>query len=349
MISFPCPHCGKQLDIPDQYAGLTGTCNFCQKQATVPAKQAAAFNEPPFPFSSAGDKKPSGMAIASLILGILSYCVGIFGSIPGIVTGHFALIRIKREPHLYSGSGLAIAGLVLSYLNLAILVFVFPFGAAVMLPALARAREAVHTASCQNNLKQMGLVFIMYAGDNNGVWPELSREDGRLMMDTAVVYPDYMTDSYILSCPGEGDPGGPVKTYSGGPWIEEMADDHSYFYLGYAMLSEEDLGWFAAAYKELISHGGTFSDDLTLPPATGSADKLYRLSETAPLNPNQVPGQVITLAMQAQIPVMIERLGNHIPSGGNVLFMDGHVEFIDEGTWPMTRSAMDILESLDQY
>jgi len=37
-----------------------------------------------------------------------------------------------------------------------------------------------------------------------------------------------------------------------------------------------------------------------------------------------------------------------VPAGGNVLFMDGHVEFMRyPGKWPMTEETVEILESLD--
>ena len=48
------------------------------------------------------------------------------------------------------------------------------------------------------------------------------------------------------------------------------------------------------------------------------------------------------------IPVMIEIPNTHIPSGGNVLFLDGHVEFMKMGgEFPMTPAFTAALASID--
>ena len=45
---------------------------------------------------------------------------------------------------------------------------------------------------------------------------------------------------------------------------------------------------------------------------------------------------------------MIERLGNHKPEGGYVLYLDGHVEFVRyPGKWPMTKTTIGLLRELD--
>ena len=62
--------------------------------------------------------KNNTLAITSLILGILSIFLSIFTAIPGIITGHMALSRIKKTPNDYEGKGMAITGLLLSYLFL---------------------------------------------------------------------------------------------------------------------------------------------------------------------------------------------------------------------------------------
>ena len=49
--------------------------------------------------------------------------------------------------------------------------------ASLLLPALARAREAARRASCQNNLKQWGLVYSMYSGESKGtLFPPVEME-----------------------------------------------------------------------------------------------------------------------------------------------------------------------------
>jgi hypothetical protein len=64
----------------------------------------------------------AGTAVASLVLGILGLTV-LFGiaSIPAIVFGHWALGQIRQEPERYSGSGQALAGLIMGYIALGLI------------------------------------------------------------------------------------------------------------------------------------------------------------------------------------------------------------------------------------
>ena len=43
--------------------------------------------------------------------------------------------------------------------------------AALLLPALAQAREAARRIACVGNLKSIGLGFTFYADDNGGLFP----------------------------------------------------------------------------------------------------------------------------------------------------------------------------------
>jgi hypothetical protein len=82
-------------------------------------------------------------AILSLVFGILSWvALPLVGAIVAIVTGHVARGEIRRAGGALDGDGMAIAGLVLGWANLALIVlalllFLFVFGGIAWLAWLA--------------------------------------------------------------------------------------------------------------------------------------------------------------------------------------------------------------------
>jgi|GEM_PF-3442785 len=67
-----------------------------------------------------GGKSPNKkLAITSLVLGIIGGYMSTL-SIGAIVCGHIALYKIKKDPIVYRGKGIAIAGLILGYIGLVI-------------------------------------------------------------------------------------------------------------------------------------------------------------------------------------------------------------------------------------
>ncbi|HLZ14134.1 MAG TPA: DUF4190 domain-containing protein [Candidatus Acidoferrum sp.] len=155
-----CPYCAEAIQDDVQ------TCPLCHMNLTadVYATQRAA--APP---AMAGDAyataaaQTSGKATASLISGIAAYVILPFiGAIAAIVLGHLGLSEIKKSAGRLKGDGMAIAGLVLGYVQVAGLPLILII-AAIAIPNLIRSRMAANEASAVGSLRVLTTGEIAYA------------------------------------------------------------------------------------------------------------------------------------------------------------------------------------------
>ncbi|HEX8370454.1 MAG TPA: DUF4190 domain-containing protein [Pyrinomonadaceae bacterium] len=94
------------------------------------------------------NKQKSGLAIASLVLGL----IGCFVTSPiGLILGIVAMVKANRRPSEYGGKGLAIAGIVLNGLGLLFL----PVIVAIAVPNLLAARRAANEGSAISTIRTL--------------------------------------------------------------------------------------------------------------------------------------------------------------------------------------------------
>lgn len=249
--------------------------------------------------------------------------------------------------------------------ELLVVILIIGILAALLLPGLARRRETKHRAACANNLKQLDLVLLWYAQENKDQFPPIDRKKNNFLFDLALVYPQYLQGAFMIVCPGdpESDPQKDFRLRSNsdhrdfppGTIHPDCMTDMSYCYLGWEVMSDEEAEAFFRAYDRLSpEHYGM---DI-LDPEDGSVRfEVSKMRGTSCIfrssfsSDQEYEEAVAGLRETSEIPIMWDRpytdtsKFSHVPAGGNVLYLDGHVEFVEFGEkFPMTETMARLLE-----
>ncbi len=204
------------------------------------------------------------------------------------------------------------------------------------------ARSAARSSSSQNNQKQLGLVFKMYAHESQGRhFPPLNESPGHLVFAAreaedyrnghgTPVFPEYLSDVSILVNPGAVDSNEWRNRAENDPL--SAVDDYHYIYWGYLVRDDAEMTAYAEAYLTSVAGGAVPNTDMEF-----QGETIYRLREGVErFALEDLSSPAAAAQFQSAVPVLVERRGAWPNDVINVLFMDGHVETVAPGQFPNT-------------
>jgi prepilin-type processing-associated H-X9-DG protein len=157
----------------------------------LPMTKFPAAAPPPSP----APPRTSGLAVASLVCGILGLCVPVIGGLVGLVLGIIGLVKVNRSAGALAGGGLAVAGIVVSAIGVLFWLIAGGMALSLLIPAIHSAHDEYEAQAFMNHARQLGTAALASSADNKGEfpppeeWPEVLMKNGYLANDQVLCDP----------------------------------------------------------------------------------------------------------------------------------------------------------------
>ncbi len=125
---------------------------------------------------NSGSPQTSGLAVVSLVTGILSLVCNFITGIIAVITGALAISKINKSNGALGGKGMAIAGVVMGILGCLLII---PIVFALLLPAVAQIREVARMEETRNNMREISFGMHSYSDTFRKLPPSEGSEPDR--------------------------------------------------------------------------------------------------------------------------------------------------------------------------
>ncbi len=156
--------------------------------------------QPPMqPGAPSGQSAVSGLAVTSLILGILALPMTCLAGIPAIICGHMGLSRIKRSGGALRGGGMALAGLIMGYVGTALSLIAVPIILSLAMPVFSKIQEQAQITKISNDIRQVFLACELLSQDSE----DWGFPESMQALQDELVEDGYVDDEGVFNLPQE--------------------------------------------------------------------------------------------------------------------------------------------------
>lgn len=193
--------------------------------------------------------------------------------------------------------------------------------AVLLIPVVGKTREQFRQATCASNLRQIGMASFLYANDNNGRLPEITigywpHDIDRVIMEELLALGGNDVNSFY--CPSDLAPGRWVRWHN-------LADD--FLSISYLLLFEGAINVRPQFWNSMVGEPQPYElrGELYFESSSQRVLALDAVMSVGGINGNF--HRINTPAVSADWYDQTNHLNGTAPAGGNILFLDGHVEF----------------------